>query len=53
MQLRNEDILKLTNKEREREDIMAVKADYVRQVFKGLESGDGAEFFAHVADDVD
>ena len=33
--------------------IMAITADYVRQVFKGLESGDGAEFFAHVADDVD
>ena len=32
---------------------MAVTADYVRQVFKGLESGDGTEFFAHVADDVD
>jgi hypothetical protein len=32
---------------------MAVTADYVRQVFKGLESGDGEEFFAHVADDVD
>jgi hypothetical protein len=32
---------------------MAVTADYVRQVFKGLESGDGVEFFAHVADDVD
>jgi ketosteroid isomerase-like protein len=32
---------------------MAVTAGYVRQVFKGLESGDGEEFFAHVADDVD
>jgi ketosteroid isomerase-like protein len=32
---------------------MTITADYVRQVFKGLESGDGAEFFAHVADDVD
>ena len=32
---------------------MAVTADYVRQVFKGLESGDGTEFFTHVADDVD
>jgi ketosteroid isomerase-like protein len=49
----NEDIFNLANKEREREDIMAITADYVRQVFKGLESGDGAEFFAHVADDVD
>ena len=44
---------KQRKKEREREDIMAITADYVRQVFKGLESGDGAEFFAHVADDVD
>jgi hypothetical protein len=32
---------------------MAVTADYVRQVFKGLENGDGAEFFTHVAEDVD
>ena len=26
---------------------------YVRSVFKGLERGDGASFFEHVADDVD
>lgn len=32
---------------------MAITADYVRQVFKGLENGDGAGFFTHVADDVD
>jgi uncharacterized protein len=32
---------------------MAITADYVRQVFQGLKNGDGAEFFAHVADDVD
>lgn len=32
---------------------MSVTADDVRHVFKGLERGDGAEFFAHVADDVD
>jgi uncharacterized protein len=32
---------------------MAVTADYVRQVFNSLKRGDGAEFFAHVADDVD
>jgi ketosteroid isomerase-like protein len=44
-------ISKLTNKERE--NIMAITADYVRQVFQGLKNGDGAEFFAHVADDVD
>ena len=27
--------------------------DRIRQIFKPLESGDGAAFFAHVADDVD
>jgi len=32
---------------------MAITADYVRQVFQGLKNGNGAEFFAHVADDVD
>jgi ketosteroid isomerase-like protein len=32
---------------------MAITADYVRQVFKGLEDGDGAEFFRYVSDDVD
>src|SRR5579862_8503984 len=32
---------------------MAVTPDYVREVFKGLENGDGAAFFDHVADDVD
>ena len=32
---------------------MAITADFVRQVFQGLKNGDGAEFFAHVADDVD
>jgi hypothetical protein len=32
---------------------MAVTPDYVREVFKGLENGDGAAFFKHVADDVD
>ena len=26
---------------------------YVRTIFKGLENGDGASFFEHVADDVD
>jgi len=26
---------------------------YVREIFKNLESGDGKEFFDHVADDVD
>jgi hypothetical protein len=32
---------------------MAVTPDHVREVFKGLENGDGAAFFTHVADDVD
>ena len=32
---------------------MAVAPDEVRSLFKGLENGDGAAFFAHVADDVD
>ena len=27
--------------------------DCVREIFKGLENGDGASFFKHVADDVD
>ena len=30
-----------------------VSEDYVRSVFKGLEQGDGAGFFAHVGDKVD
>jgi uncharacterized protein len=32
---------------------MTVAPDYVREIFKGLEDGDGAAFFTHVADDVD
>ena len=32
---------------------MAITPDRVREIFKGLEKGDGAAFFAHVADDVD
>ena len=32
---------------------MAVQADLVRKIFSGLEHGDGAAFFEHVADDVD
>jgi len=32
---------------------MAVDAGFVRKMFAGLEHGDGAGFFAHVADDVD
>jgi ketosteroid isomerase-like protein len=32
---------------------MAITPDRVRAIFKGLESGDGAAFFEHVADNVD
>src|SRR5580693_7918188 len=32
---------------------MAVTPDFVREIFKGLEEGDGAAFFTHVADNVD
>ena len=32
---------------------MAILSKQVRAIFKGLENGDGAAFFAHVADDVD
>jgi ketosteroid isomerase-like protein len=30
-----------------------ISAEVVRRIFKGLETGDGAAFFQHVADDVD
>jgi ketosteroid isomerase-like protein len=32
---------------------MPITPDYVREVFKGLETGDGRAFFEHVADGVD
>ena len=32
---------------------MTITTDRVREIFKGLENGDGAAFFEHVADDVD
>ena len=32
---------------------MAITPDRVREIFKGLDNGDGADFFKHVADDVD
>ena len=32
---------------------MAITSDRVREIFKGLESGDGAAFFSHVAENVD
>jgi ketosteroid isomerase-like protein len=36
-----------------RRDQMTITPDRVREIFKGLENGDGAAFFQHVADDVD
>ena len=32
---------------------MAITSESVREIFKGLETGDGAAFFDHVADNVD
>jgi ketosteroid isomerase-like protein len=32
---------------------MEITSDSVREIFKGLENGDGASFFEHVADNVD
>src|SRR3984957_9326435 len=32
---------------------MTVTPERVREIFRGLENGDGAAFFTHVADDVD
>jgi ketosteroid isomerase-like protein len=32
---------------------MTITTDLVRKIFQGLENGDGAAFFEHVADDVD
>jgi hypothetical protein len=32
---------------------MPITSESVREIFKGLENGDGAAFFAHVADNVD
>ena len=32
---------------------MTITANCVREIFKGLENGDGTAFFTHVADDVD
>jgi ketosteroid isomerase-like protein len=32
---------------------MGLTSDSVREIFKGLENGDGAAFFEHVADNVD
>jgi ketosteroid isomerase-like protein len=32
---------------------MTIASDHVREIFKGLETGDSATFFTLVADDVD
>lgn len=32
---------------------MTITSEFVREVFKGLENGDGTGFFEHVAEDVD
>ena len=32
---------------------MGITSESVREIFKGLENGDGAAFFEHVADNVD
>src|SRR5271163_3314904 len=32
---------------------MTITSDRVREIFKGLENGDGAAFFEHLADNVD
>jgi len=32
---------------------MTITSERVREIFEGLEAGDGAAFFKHVADDVD
>ena len=39
--------------EKEREIKMAITPNRVREIFRGLETGDGAAFFEHVADEVD
>jgi uncharacterized protein len=36
-----------------KEDSMGITPERVREIFKGLEKGDGAAFFEHVAGDVD
>jgi ketosteroid isomerase-like protein len=32
---------------------MTITSEFVHEIFKGLENGDGAKFFKHVAEDVD
>src|SRR5277367_4730558 len=41
------------NQQENRREIMSITSDRVRNIFKGLENGDGAAFFEQVADDVD
>src|ERR1700678_2566223 len=43
----------MRNRRRQGEIQMAVTSDIVREIFEGLENGDGAAFFERVADDVD
>jgi hypothetical protein len=38
---------------KKRKDFMTINENYVRQIFKGLENGDGEAFFKHVSDEVD
>jgi hypothetical protein len=42
-----------TDRKKTRTDPMAITSDRVREIFKGLENGDGDAFFERVADDVD
>src|ERR1700678_3560884 len=42
-----------TNRKIKGEIQMAITSDRVREIFKGLENGDGAAFFEHVSDNVD
>jgi ketosteroid isomerase-like protein len=43
----------MTDHKRQGEIQMGITSDGVREIFKGLENGDGAAFFEHVADNVD
>jgi ketosteroid isomerase-like protein len=43
----------MTDHKRQGEIQMGITSDSVREIFKGLENGDGAAFFEHVADNVD
>jgi hypothetical protein len=43
----------MTDHKRQGEIQMGITSDGIREIFKGLENGDGAAFFEHVADNVD